>query len=150
MLRCQASRCRETNREFIMPSPKKGNARAAVPPAAPRQAEEADQANPGAVEKLKVEQREATAGKYDAPPMKPHRPPQTAEEKATSNSWIEIELVDENDKPVPGERYRIILPDETVAEGTLDENGFVRVEGIEPGTCKILLPDLEEEVWKRA
>jgi hypothetical protein len=133
-----------------MPSPKKGKAGAAVPPAEPRQAEEADQANPGAVEKLKVEQRAARAGKYHAQSMKPHRPPQTEEGKATKDSWIEIELVDEKDKPVPGERYRIILPDETVAEGTLDENGFARVEGIEPGTCKILLPDLEKDVWKRA
>ena len=66
-------------------------------------------------------------------------------------SWIEIELVDEEDNPIPGERYKVTLPDgTTVAEGTLDENGFARVEGIDPGTCKITFPTLDKEAWKKA
>ena len=39
---------------------------------------------------------------------------------------------------MPGERYRIMLPDgTTVAEGALDEKGFARVEGIDAGMCKV-------------
>jgi hypothetical protein len=46
-------------------------------------------------------------------------------------------------------KYRITLPDgETVAEGTLDDKGFARVDGIEPGTCKITFPDLDKDAWE--
>ncbi len=49
-----------------------------------------------------------------------------------------------NDNPVPGERYRIKLPDGTLAEGTLDENGYARVDGFDPGQCEITFPDMDE------
>ena len=58
--------------------------------------------------------------------------------------------MDEDNKPVSGERYIITLPDETAAGGTLDEKGFARVDGIEPGTCKITFPDLDKEAWEPA
>jgi hypothetical protein len=45
--------------------------------------------------------------------------------------------------------YRITLPDGSVAEGTLDENGFARVEGIVPGTCQITFPSLDKEAWEK-
>lgn len=64
--------------------------------------------------------------------------------------WIEIELVDEENQPVPGERYRIEPPGGDPVEGSLDSKGFARVEGIKRGNCKITFPDLDEEVWKRA
>jgi hypothetical protein len=37
-----------------------------------------------------------------------------------------------------------------VADGTLDEKGFARVEGFEPGQCEITFPELDEEAWKDA
>ena len=65
-------------------------------------------------------------------------------------SWIEIRLVDKTGKPVPGERYRIILPDgSVVAEGTLDSNGRARVDGIDPGSCKVTFPGLDADAWER-
>ena len=70
-----------------------------------------------------------------------------AEEEKT---WIEIELVDEEDNPVPGEKYKITLPDGRVKTGTLDENGFARVEGIDPGTCKVTFPNLDKDAWEKA
>ena len=42
------------------------------------------------------------------------------------------------------------LPDGTVAGGTLDEKGLARLEGIEPGSCKITFPNLDEEAWVKA
>lgn len=64
--------------------------------------------------------------------------------------WIEIVLVDEEDQPVPGERYRIELPNGQKREGTLDSDGFARVEGIERGNCKVTFPELDQEAWKKA
>ncbi|NTV37814.1 MAG: hypothetical protein HGA82_01245, partial [Anaerolineales bacterium] len=62
--------------------------------------------------------------------------------------WIEIELVDEANQPVPGEKYEITMPDQTVKEGTLDEKGWARVDGIkDPGQCKITFPNLDKEAW---
>ena len=59
-------------------------------------------------------------------------------------------MVDEDNQPVPGIAYRVTLPDgETVAEGTLDEKGFARVDGIDPGTCKITFPPLDKDAWER-
>ena len=40
------------------------------------------------------------------------------------------------------------LSDDSVAEGTLDEKGFARVEGFEKGTCKVCLPNLDKEAWE--
>src|SRR5205807_1326774 len=117
-----------------MPSPKSGSAGSAVSPTDPAEAQEADQADPGKVEEIKAEQRQTQTGKYGSVKGKPLKAPETEEEKEKKKSWIEIKLLDEDNEPVPGERYQITLPDgETVAEGTLDEKGFARVEGFEPG-----------------
>jgi hypothetical protein len=71
--------------------------------------------------------------------------------KKEEKSWIEIELVDEENQPVPGERYRITLSDgKTLAEGTTDANGQARVNDIDRGTCKITFPDLDKDAWKEA
>lgn len=133
-----------------MPSPKSGSAGSAVSPADPAEAAEADVADPGKVEEVKAEQRQTQSGKYGSVKTKPHKPP-TAEEAEEKNSWIEIEMVNEEDKPVTGMAYRVTLPDgETVAEGTLDDKGYARIEGIEPGSCKITFPNLDKDAWEAA
>jgi hypothetical protein len=132
-----------------MPSPKDGEAGTAVDPADPAKAEEADKADPGLVAVIKALQIQTKTGKYGAVQSKPAKPPQTKEEKQEKNSWIEIEMVDEDNKPVTGEAYRITLSDGSVAEGTLDEKGFARIDGIEPGTCEITYPNLDKEAWEK-
>ena len=136
-----------------MPSPKNGIAGMAVLPAAPRLPLEADHADPGQVDQAKASQRDNRNGKYGAAPTKPHKWSRNGNGNGNGTtkrkSWIEIELVDRQNKPVPGEPYRIILPDDqTVAEGTLDEKGFARVDGIDPGTCRVTFPNLEKQAWK--
>jgi hypothetical protein len=64
--------------------------------------------------------------------------------------WIEIALVDENGDPVSGQNYKIALPNGEVLTGSLDERGLARIEGIDPGTCKIGFPDLDGSVWDPA
>ncbi len=125
-----------------------GQAGSAVAPAAVSLAEDADIADPGKMAKIKAEQQQKKAGKYGSTPVKPHKPP-TTEEEADKKSWIEIELVGEDDEGIPGEKYKITLPDDTVAEGTLDEKGFARVEGVEKGTCKVCFPDLDKDAWEK-
>jgi len=132
-----------------MPSPKSGKAGSPVSPAESAATEEADVANPGEVEKLKAEQRETKSGKYGSVKTQPHQPPQTQEEAEQKRSWIEIEMVGEDGEPIPGVRYEIALPDETVVTGTLDEKGGARVEGFEPGACKVCFPELDEEAWEK-
>ncbi len=118
-----------------MPSPKSGKPGSPVPPGAPKKPTPADVATPGSMTKIQKPKEEKSA--------QPHKPD---EEKT---SWIEIELIDENDEPVPGEKYRVTLPDESVAEGTLNEKGFARIDGIDPGTCQITFPRLDKETWEK-
>jgi hypothetical protein len=134
-----------------MPSPKSGKAGSAVTPAEPKKSEEADRADPGKVEEIKAEQRKTKAGKYGTAKTTPYKPPEDEAAEENKKSWIEIEMIDEAGKPVAGLGYRITLSDgATIAEGTLDEKGFARLEGIEPGDCKITFPTLDEEAWEKA
>jgi|SRR5882672_600680 len=128
-------------------NPKSGKAGNAVAPAEPAKADDADDADPGKVEEAKTAQAQEKTGKYGAAQATPHKPPEEDDETTTKKSWIEIELVDEAKAPVPGESYEITLADGSVAKGTLDGNGFARVDGIEPGTCKVTFPDLDKDAW---
>jgi type VI secretion system secreted protein VgrG len=127
-----------------MPSPKSGNAGSPVTPAAPAEALEADDARPGAVGQVKATQLQTKTGKYGSAQTTPYK------SDPAKKSWIEIKLVDEEKNPVPGEPYSITLPDATVASGTLDDKGFARIDGIDPGTCQITFPQRDKAAWKKA
>ena len=129
---------------------KSGKAGKAVAPADPDIPEDADVADPAEVAEAKAEQIEKESGKYGTTPTKPFKKPESEEEAEEKTSWIEIELVDEEDEPVPSEKYEIKLPDGSVAKGTLDGNGFARIEGIDPGTCEITFPNLDKDAWEKA
>lgn len=128
-------------------SPKSGKAGSLVAPAEPAEALEADKADPGAVAEMKAEQAQSKSGKYGSEKVKPFTPSEDEEKKT---SWIEIELLDDDDKPVPGEPFRITVADGRVYTGTLDHRGFYRLEGLEPGTCKVSFPGIEGRSWKKA
>ncbi len=123
---------------------KSGTAGSPVAPIDPAVPHEADVADPGAVEAVKAEQRQAQAGKYGSVKT------EVFKADAKKKSWIEIELVDAEDRPVSGEKYRITLPDGSTAEGTLDANGFARVEGFDEGSCKVCFVDLDGQCWSPA
>ena len=119
-------------------NPKSGTAGSPVTPATPAEVVESDTADPGEI----VPGR--TAESDSSSPAKAHKPDPEA------TSWIEIELVDEQDQPVSGERYEVEVPGGAVSRGSLDQNGYARIEGIEAGTCKISFPELDQDAWETA
>ena len=56
--------------------------------------------------------------------------------------------MDQKGYPVPHERYRVVPPGSPPREGFLDDHGFARVGGIDPGTCGVSFPDLDAASWK--
>ena len=122
----------------------------AMGPGAPRVAEIADNAEPGSKDENYRRQREALSEEARKAQDAPWHDPESPEAKKRPH-WIEIELIDEQGKPVPGEHYRITLPDgTTLAEGRLNEKGRARVDGIDPGMCKVTFPDLDRTTWRPA
>lgn len=126
---------------------KSGKKISLVKPVSPKEVFDADDADPGKVEQVKAEQMEKQSGKYGQQKVKPHK--KAEQDEQTKTAWIEIEMVDEADQPVCGVKYEIKLPDDTVASGVLDNQGFARVDGVEPGTCKISFPDLDKDAWEK-
>ncbi len=68
-------------------------------------------------------------------------------DKLRLRTWIEIQLVGEDDQPIPNVKYVLTLPGGATKTGTLDANGSARVDGIPAGTCKVSFPDLDQEAW---
>lgn len=56
--------------------------------------------------------------------------------------WIEIELLDKDDKGIANEEYILYLPDGTVRKGKLDGNGYKKEGNISPGICKVVFPSI--------
>ena len=102
-----------------------------------------------AVDELKRLQKVQGQGKYSGVAQIPFS---AADQSGADENtvWIEIELLDEDGFPIPGEKYEVKLPDGRIATGTLDENGLARVEGFEDGACQVCFPDLDKETWQRA
>ena len=145
-----------------------GTAGSAVSPADPKAANDADVADPGQSSQIQAAQKQQKTGRYGTVTPAAFHPPapapagSSAGSAAGSNSpnpdqqqqqqpktYIEIKLLDTENKPVPGEAYKITLPDgQTVAEGTLDDKGFARIDGVDPGSCKVTFPNMDKTVWE--
>ncbi len=147
---------------------KSGTAGTAVSPTAPKEAQDADTADPGQMSQIQAQQKQEQKGRYGtvvpvpfnsraaladaaassapAPLSGPATDAPAA--AATPKTWIEIKLVDKDGLPVPGEYYRIKLTDGSVAEGTLDADGHARVDGIDPGSCEVTFPHMDQTVWE--
>lgn len=121
-----------------------GQAVGLVKPTEPEEAHIADNADPGSTAPTYKNQIKKIPA-YKLPTYK--KPTNKPDKK--KKSWIEIELKDDDGNPVAGEPYRVEVPDGSLAEGTLDEKGFARVEGIDPGNCVVSFPRRDEEVVKK-
>lgn len=58
-------------------------------------------------------------------------------------TWIAVQLVDENNKPVPLAKFRIRFPDGKEEEHQLDDKGYKYFGNLDPGECEIGFPELE-------
>lgn len=84
------------------------------------------------------------------PPTSPASAPAPSAPKQDTH-WIEIQLVGEDDLPLGGERYLVLLPNGKEVEGRLDDAGLARVDGIaETADCKVTFPDLDTQAWEPA
>ena len=142
-----------------MPSPKSGTACNLVAPSAPDAAQDADNADPGVVEKARAQQQQLGKGKYGQQPIKAFKPGQDGAAAGASDGsdpkkklhWVEIELKLEDGKPVAGEPYQVTLPDGSVASGTLDDKGLARIDGLpDAGECQVTFPKRDKTAWRPA
>ena len=81
-----------------------------------------------------------------APPPPSDGPPPKSVimvDPSKADTFVGIELVDRNQQPVPYQRFVVTPPGMSPIEGTLDVNGRVRIEGINPGTCTVVFPNLD-------
>ncbi|NTX09710.1 carboxypeptidase regulatory-like domain-containing protein [Myxococcus sp. CA056] len=96
---------------------------------------------------------ELVALEVERPVLVPPPSPDTfiqkpAEASIEEPTWLVIELTDEGGKPVPNARYMVTLPDGTTREGTLNKNGYARVDGVNPGESQVSFPDLDGSSWR--
>lgn len=69
---------------------------------------------------------------------------------SSESSWLEIEMVGEDDRAAAGVSYRVEAPGRTPYEGVLDDRGFVRLDGLQDGEWRITFPGLDAEAWALA
>lgn len=60
--------------------------------------------------------------------------------------WIILTLNGEDGKPIGDVAYELVLPDGQEQEGTLDANGFAKIEKVPPGRYTLRFPDLGEHI----
>jgi hypothetical protein len=65
-------------------------------------------------------------------------------------SWIAIELLGEDGKPIPYQSYQVTLADGSVVSGSLDNTGKAMIRDIAPGQCGVTFPDLDQATWAPA
>jgi type VI secretion system secreted protein VgrG len=71
-----------------------------------------------------------------------------APENQDKKSTITIKLTDSDGDPIAGEPYKVTLPDNSVADGTLDDKGTATINNIDPGTCQVTFPQRDKTVLK--
>ena len=79
----------------------------------------------------------------DASPNKP-----VVQPCATDPHFIEFQLLDQDNKPVPGEPFQVRLPDQSIVTGTLDNDGKVRFDPIIAGQASIIFTGMDKKEWR--
>jgi hypothetical protein len=62
--------------------------------------------------------------------------------------WLEIEMMGEDDEPIPFTEYQVVTPGGKPIKGYLDNQGWARLDGLtDSGSCQISFPQLDKDVW---
>jgi len=75
--------------------------------------------------------------------------PPEEEEEERETTWVDLELVDEEEEPVAGEKYIVTDSAGKEFKGTLDSNGKAHVTGIAIGEVSVSYPELDSGSWER-
>ena len=67
------------------------------------------------------------------------------EAAAEEAHFIELELKDDEGRPVPNAAYFVELPDGSTKSGRTDASGYARIDGVDPGTAKISFPEPDQD-----
>ncbi len=71
-----------------------------------------------------------------------------AEPASQKTTWVEIEVVDADGKPLRYQKVRVTDAAGTPHVAYSDASGIVRIEGMAAGSCKITMPDLDQSSWE--
>lgn len=88
----------------------------------------------------------------EAPPTEAQAPANKPPKKSTDapvKTWIAVQLIDDRGDPVPNAAYKVTLPDGSIMTGSLDNQGSIRFDEIDPGDCLISFPEIHAKEWKR-
>lgn len=67
-----------------------------------------------------------------------------------ATTWIEVQLVDEDERPLAGLECEVEHPDGSTHRGKTDRDGILRYDGIPRGVCKVRLPSEATTLWMPA
>src|SRR5690606_35925019 len=98
--------------------------------------------------RLRIRAIEARGLRVLSSEPRPELEPEREENLIDETHSVMIELLDAEGNPVPGEPFRIELPDGSIRSLTLDDQGKAHVTGIEqPGTFKVCFYERDASVW---
>jgi len=83
-----------------------------------------------------------TAKRIEAPVVTPSQ----ARPRVAQQDWVEIKIEYEDGSPFDGNCV-IELPGGRKTDGSPDADGVVRVDGIDPGGCKVSFPNVDADAW---
>jgi hypothetical protein len=95
----------------------------------------------------------ASAAIVESPDVEAQAPVNKPPKKTTDapvKTWIAIRLIDDRGDPVPYAPYQVTLPDGSVMSGSLDDQGMIRFDEIDPGECLVSFPEIDAKEWKPA
>jgi len=72
------------------------------------------------------------------------RPPDNGSSQDEQHTFMEIELIDQDGRPVARARYVVKTVDSSTYEGRLDDDGVAHIDGIVPGTCQVTFPEFDD------
>lgn len=92
------------------------------------------------VRKLVPEQAEDETGETPEPGAGSATDTAVPTAESSELSFVEIKLLDDAGNPYGNTAYELETPSGETISGTLDDDGYARVDGIEPGECKLRFP----------